>query len=395
MAIIKVLVRLSRKEYFWVTVLTLFVLAMHFSIIYYPDAVVTDEYYYVNDARHTLNGEIQFRAEHPPLGQLFIITGMRVFGDNPLGWRFFSVIMGSAGIFLLYLICQQLALSRRAAFLAGVLLALENLTFIQSSLAMLDVFTVCFMLLAFWLYLRGDYPLAAVAGSFSVLTKLSGVLLFLAIGLHWLIMRRDRWRLFVLSMALAPLLFLTLLPIFNLTLTGLPLDPLKRIHNMLTLSGSLTFDISIHPWASRPWEWLISLKTMDYDLPHHYQGVISPTLWALIIPTVGYMAYLMKKHSPAAMFGVLWFASTYLVWLPLELITNRITYIYYFYPAVGAVCIGLAIGLGKLLELGQTRSKLRLAAVSIFCLYLVLHAVVFVLLTPVFSRWFPAWPRLL
>ena len=387
------LARLSKKEYFWITLLTLLVLAMHFSIILYPNSIVLDEEFYVNDARHIISGDATLRAEHPPLGELLITAGMLVFGDNSLGWRFFTVLMGSASIFLLYLICRRLAMSRRASFLAGFLLALENLTFVQSSVAMLDAANVCFMLLAFWLYLRGDYPLAAVAGAFSVLIKLPGAFAFIAIGLHWLVARRDRTRLFVLSLLLAPLLFFELMPLLDFAITGELVNPLNRVVNMITLSGSIKFATSpFHPSTSRPWEWLISLKAMPYNWDPDYLAVISPTLWALILPTVAYTSYLIKKGSDAALFSVLWFASTYLVLIPLQLITDRVTYVFYFFPTVGAVCMGLGMGLSQLLGLWQNkgRGKLRLTAISIFCLYLLLHVAVFLLLSPVFFRWVPA-----
>jgi len=398
LAMINRVVRLSKKEHFWIIVLTLIVLVMHFSIIFSPNKIILDEEFYVNDARRIISGDAQLRAEHPPLGELLVAAGILIFGDNSLGWRFIAVLMGSANIFLLYLICRQLALSRRASFVASFLLALENLTFVQSSVAMLDVFSVGFMLLAFWLYLKGKYPLASVAGCFSVLAKLSGASVFLVMFLHWLIARRDRQRLFVLSALLAPLLFVELLPLFDFAITGELVNPFKRIYDMIALSGSITFKTAAyHPFVSRPWEWLIFLKTMPYNYDPDYLAVISPTLWALIIPTVVYTCYRIKKGSDAALFSLLWFSSTYLLWIPLDLITDRLTYPFYFFPTVGAVCIGLGMGLSELLELGQNkeRRKLRLTGVSLFFLYLLLHTAVFVLLSPVFARWLPAIRRIL
>jgi predicted membrane-bound dolichyl-phosphate-mannose-protein mannosyltransferase len=257
---------------------------------------------------------------------------------------------------------------------------------------MLDVYNVFFMLLAFWLYLRGNYALASVAGTFSVLCKLTGVFVFVVIGLHWLITRRDRRRLFILSMLLAPLLFFELLPLFDFAMMKEFLNPIKRIHDMLTLSGSIKFGTSpYHPSAARPWEWLIFIRTMPYNYNPDYTAVISPTLWALIIPTVAYLGWQIKQGSQAALFTVTWFASTYVIWIPLELITDRVTYVFYFFPTVGAICIGLGMALSQLYELWQNkvRRKLRLVAISVFYLYLTAHLVFFVYLSPAFARWLP------
>jgi predicted membrane-bound dolichyl-phosphate-mannose-protein mannosyltransferase len=391
MEIIKKLIDLSRKEYFWIIILTLLVLAMHFSILYSPDTIILDEIYYVEDARGILCGDSTLRGEHPPLGGLLVTSGMFIFGDNPLGWRFFAIIMGSANIFLIYLICRQLTMSRRASFIASFLIALENLTFVQSSIAMLDVFSLFFMFFAFWLYLRGNYPMAAVAGCLGVLCKLTGGLAFIVIGLHWLMARRDRKSLSIGSMILALLLFFMLLPLFDFAITRELVNPLGRIYDMITLSGSITFEISSHPSESRPWEWLIFLKTMPYNYDPDYLAVISPTLWVSIIPTIGYMSYKIRRGNFAALFGILWFASTYLLWIPITLISDRVTYVYYFFPAVGSICIGLGIGLSELLGLWEQREegKLRWMAVVLFSIYIFLHGAIFIVLSPVFSRWIP------
>jgi len=114
--------------------------AFHLSIIHQPDDLMVDEVYYVNDARGIVSGEGELRAEHPPLGQLLIACGIALFGDNTFGWRFFSMIFGLAGILFFYLICARLGMNERACLITTFFLAFENLTFVQASIAMLDVF---------------------------------------------------------------------------------------------------------------------------------------------------------------------------------------------------------------------------------------------------------------
>jgi predicted membrane-bound dolichyl-phosphate-mannose-protein mannosyltransferase len=390
MAIIKKLVSLNKKEYFWISVLTLLVLFMHFSIIVYPRELIFDEVYYVNDARGLVTGTAQLRGEHPPLSQLLVAGGIYMFGDNALGWRFTAVIAGSANIFLFYLICRRLKLPWRASFLASFLMAFETLSFVQSSVAMQDVFSVFFMLLAFWMYLRGSYPLAVLAGCLATLTKLSGAFTFPVIGLHWLIMRRDRPWLFITSMVLALPLFGSLLSLTDLAITGKFGNPVTRIDNMLALTRSVTWDYSDHPSKMRPWEWLTRLRGHPYYYDPDYLAFISPTLWALIIPFIGYIAFRTARVNNAALFALLWFVATYLVWIPLVMFTNRVTYLYYFYPVVGAVCIGVSLALSSLYDVWWNKTKklyLRIPSVSLFFLYLALHLVSFIMLSPVFMRW--------
>lgn len=114
---------LGKWEYTWLCLLVVIILALHFSVIKIPDKTVFDEVHYITDARGVISGSETVRGEHPPLGKLFVIAGMLIFGDNPLGWRFFSVILGTISIVLFYLICRNLSMSKRASFLATFLLA--------------------------------------------------------------------------------------------------------------------------------------------------------------------------------------------------------------------------------------------------------------------------------
>ena len=354
-----------------------------------PSQLIFDEQHYVTDARSILQGQGTLRPEHPPLGKLFIVAGISLFGDNPLGWRFFSVIFGTICIVLFYLVCSRLGMPKKASLLATFLLALDNLSFVQASVAMLDVYSLAFMLGAFLLYLNGGYLLSGISVGLSALAKLSGALALPAIFLHWVFTRRAEPKRFLPSLLLAPISFLLFMPLFDFVVSGRLLDPIERVKTMLSLSGSLTFTTVTHEAASRPWDWILRPEIMFYWNDPHYIGAISFTIWALIIPGVLYMVFRAVKGNSASIFGLSWFASTYLFWIPLSYITDRISFVYYFYPTVGAICIGLGLGLSQLLGVWKTRrsGKLRWAAMLGVSGYLLLHVVTFVILSPVFSPW--------
>jgi predicted membrane-bound dolichyl-phosphate-mannose-protein mannosyltransferase len=381
--------RLGKWEYLWLCLLVLAILAMHFSIISQPTQPIFDEEHYVSDAGSILQGQGTLRPEHPPLGKLLIVSGIFLFGDNPFGWRFFSVVFGAICIVLFYLVCRQLAMPKRASFLATFLLALDNLSFVQASVAMLDVFSLAFMLGAFWLYLKGRYLLSGFSVGLSTLAKLSGALALPVILLHWLLTRRTRPRRFVASMLLAPASFLLLMPLFDFVVSGQLLNSISRVKTMLSLSSSLTFANTTYEAVSRPWDWILRPEIMAYWYEPHYIGTISFTIWALIIPSVLYMAFRATKGDSAGLFGISWFIGTYLFWIPASIITDRISFIYYFYPTVGAICIGLGLGLSQLIAIWETKDagKLRWVAMLAVVGYLLLHVGVFVAVSPVFSWW--------
>jgi len=374
-------------KYFWLSVIVAASLAMHFLIVNSPNQPIFDEMFYVPDARNILAGHGEIRYEHPPLGQLLITLSMLIFGDNPLGWRFLSIIFGAIVLVLFYLVVRRLGMSDRITSLAVFLLAFENLNFIQSGVAMFDVFTFTFMLLAFWLYLRGNYLLTTVAVGIGTLTKLTGALAVPVIGLHWLLLRRDHPVRFLLSMVIAPVIFIEFLVLFDYIMLGYLYAPITRIKLMLSQSASCTYSYANPENASRPWQWVLQPRGIYYWYLPHYMGFPNHTVWALNIPSAVYMFYRAIRRHSASLFGILWFASTYIIWLPVSFFMDRITYAFYVYPAVASVIVGVCLGISQLIAWSRERGKTKMAVV-IISLYLVLHLAAFLFLAPFIDQTF-------
>ena len=394
MEIKRSLYRAYRWQYFWLCLLVVVTLAMHFVIIASPSELILDENHYVPEARNIIENQEIVRPEHPPLGKLFVVAGIELFGDNPWGWRLFPVIFGTATIVLFYFLCRRLNMSRDAASIATFLLALENMTFVQASVAMLDVYCLTLMMASFLLYTGRRYLSSGVAVGLSALAKLNGALAAPVMFFHWLFHRPGRSRWFLVTVLLAPIAFIGLMYLFDFAIVrdfSALVDPISRINTMLSLSGSLTFATVDHPSMSRPWEWLINYEVMSYWYIPHYLAAISPSIWALIMPTFGYMVYRAVKGSQAGLFGAAWFTGTYLVWIPISLITDRVSYIYYFYPTIGAICLGLGLGLSQLLDFYRKRQpgKLKRTVLALFIFYLVAHLACFVILSPLFPIYWP------
>jgi 4-amino-4-deoxy-L-arabinose transferase-like glycosyltransferase len=91
---------------------------------------------------------------HPEVGKWLIGAGEQVFGMNPLGWRFPSVLIGSlmVGVFIRFV--RRLTRSNVLAGLAGLLLTFDGLEFVLSRLALLDIYVAFFTLLAVHLMVK-------------------------------------------------------------------------------------------------------------------------------------------------------------------------------------------------------------------------------------------------
>jgi dolichyl-phosphate-mannose-protein mannosyltransferase len=374
-------------EYFWLFVIVISTLIMHFSVISSPNALVLDEQHYVKDANLIIDQNRTERVEHPPLAKLFIVGSIEAIGDNPWGWRVPSTIMGSFGIILFYLICRRLNLSRRASSIAAALYGFENFTFLIASVAMLDVFFVTFMLAFFLLYLNRQYLISGVFIGICALTKLYGAMAAPTLLVHWLFTKTKQTRWFLLTVIAAPVSFVALMPLCDYAITKQWQNPLLRIKEMLSLSGSLTFANTQHDALSRPWEWVLNYKPMAFWYTPHLTGTLSPSIWILIIPAVLFLLYKAFKRDEAGLFGFAWFLSTYLLWIPISILTDRISFIYYIYPSIGALCLGAGLGINQILDwLTLKKRKSNIPVIALITGFFALHALSFIILTPVFFR---------
>jgi len=135
-----------------------------------PAGHVFDERYFADAACRDLSGQDYLDPE-PPLGKLLIAAGIEVgslwlrypqqpspFAGPPCrpqpagygtwGWRLASLAFGVGLVALIYLLAMSLWPSRVFATLAAVLVTFDGLEFVQSRLAMLDIFPVFFAVLA-------------------------------------------------------------------------------------------------------------------------------------------------------------------------------------------------------------------------------------------------------
>jgi dolichyl-phosphate-mannose-protein mannosyltransferase len=129
-----------------------------------PSGRIFDEIYYVCDAQNLVRYAVESATQeggqcipadgpgfvvHPPLGKWAIAVGIRLLGVNEVGWRAMSALAGTLMVLLLVRVTRRMTGSTVLACLAGLLLALDGLHFVQSRIAMLDIFLAFWVLAAF------------------------------------------------------------------------------------------------------------------------------------------------------------------------------------------------------------------------------------------------------
>ena len=132
---------------------------LRFSNLSFPHQYVFDEVYYAKDG--CLDAGFPYRqckldspteqtsTVHPPLGRWIIAGGEAAFGDRSFGWRFSSAVAGTLSVTFLTILAWRLFDSIMWGGIAGLLLACENLNFVQSRMSMLDIFVTAFVVLGF------------------------------------------------------------------------------------------------------------------------------------------------------------------------------------------------------------------------------------------------------
>lgn len=156
------------------------------------EAITLDEGHYVPDARSV----VRFGTEsdrrlpatqpvvHPPVGKWFIAAGIGLLGDRPIGWRLFGAMAGILSLLVIYRLGRRLWRSPWWGVVAALLLGLDGLWFVQSRVAMLEIYAAAFTLVGVWLLVEDR---ARVDRSGARLWRIgAGAAFGLALGSKWI-----------------------------------------------------------------------------------------------------------------------------------------------------------------------------------------------------------------
>ena len=354
-------------------------------------SLIFDETYYVNAARVILGWHVQAGApyagspigldpntEHPPLGKLLMALSMVVFGDNGLGWRLPSVIAGMVALVAVYQIVRSAGESARLALLAVGFLAFENLTLVHGRIGTLDMLVLAPILVGAWLALRGRWAAAGAATGIGMLMKLTALygllalLIMLALALWATWRRQRRLRLSDLRPTVVALIAFSIVTIGGLWLLDVRFssyaNPIEHLRHMIEYGADLARGV-VGPGScpgndSYPWQWLfnecqmsylrvdVTVKAGDTILSIHpsidFRGAMNPILIGslpIAFLFTGWLAW--KRRSRLAAWSIVWAAASYVPYVALALLSQRVTYLYYFLPVVPALAVATALTLRR------------------------------------------------
>ena len=390
---------------------------------------------------------------HPPLGKWLIAIGEAIFGYSPnggaqaaFGWRIAACVFGALSILVLCRMGRRLFRSTLLGCVAGGLLALDGLHFVQSRVAMLDIFLMFFVVAAAaclvtdrdWSRRRlatrltadqsfpgpriGVRPWRIAAGVMlgaALGTKWSAVYYvgaFALVALAWDVgMRRAagiprpfraalwrEWLPLLVGFAAVPLV------VYVLTWTGWfvtdggwrrtcggqwtdgcgPVAGFLRYHKEIW-DFHVNLDSS-HPYASKPYGWLLLARPVLYvyetpqkDFSQAVLAVGTPAIWwASILALLGCFWGWITSRDWRAAFVLVAFAAGYLPWF---WPADRTEFFFYALPALPFLCLALAYCCGLALGGPDATETRRLGGGIAVGSYLLLVVVNFFYLYPVLA----------
>jgi dolichyl-phosphate-mannose-protein mannosyltransferase len=348
-----------------------------------PDKFYFDEVHYVPAARQMLEPEVSqplLNPMHPPLAKHLIALSIRSLGDGPLGWRYPAVLFGSLSIVAIYLCGLALFAARGPAIAAALLAFLNQMVFVQSRIAMLDIFALAFSLFAIAAFIHGfrkshpqfSFALAGTGFGLAAACKWSGLFpLATSIVIVTVIRLMQSWRArfadgnaldwyqpdlwpgfrsyhFATCFVLIPVLvyFATFVPLYGLSLPNL-LEAQRRI-----FSDNTTTAIAGHTYMSAWPSWPFLLRPVWYLFEKVGDDRIAAivflgnplVLWpALPALAVCLRDWAVSRRADAFLILSFYFGP-YLAW---TLLPRTLGFLYYYLPSATLASLALVYALTR------------------------------------------------
>ena len=396
----------------------------------YRNGMYFDEIYHARTAYEFIHTMSVYEWTHPPLGKIFIMLGVLLFGMKPFGWRVVPALFGAAMLPVFFTLAKRLFRRRDFAFLAAALLALDTMHYTQTRIATVDVFIVFFILLMYLFmtdYLQQDYmkapmknlllPLGACGVSFGlgVASKWTGLyagaglaVLFFARMIHvGLTCRKDRaarkefWRrtwitvgfccVFFLAIP-ALIYYLSYIPFFryeatklnavdNLTLILQQQESMFRYHSDLTATHTCQSAWYEWPFTSRG-VWFY-FRSLDGDRVSSITSIGSPAVWwvsavgAILLAVETAFRRTKRENIDWKRSGYILLVAIAANYLPWTLVP-RCTFEYHYFTTIPFVILAAILFLQHLEEAGEVSGGVK-------WIWLGAAAVYFALLLPAAS----------
>ncbi len=144
-----------------------------------------DEVYFPRTAYEHLHDLDIYEWTHPPLGKLIMAIPIIFLGITPFSYRLMGNIAGILMIPVMYVFAKMLFKRSRYGILAGSLMALDGMHFVQTRIGTVDSFLVLFILLSYMFMYKYIINTNARLRKRLFCLLLSGIFIGMSIAVKW------------------------------------------------------------------------------------------------------------------------------------------------------------------------------------------------------------------
>jgi dolichyl-phosphate-mannose--protein O-mannosyl transferase len=390
---------------------------------------------------------------HPPLGKWLIGIGEHIYGYDPnggarsaFGWRIVACVFGALSILVLCRLGRRLFRSTLLGCFAGGLMTLDGLHFVQSRMAMLDIFLMFFLLAAAaCLVADRDWGRRKLAERLTddrswpgprigwrPWRVLAGLMLGCGLGVKWsaiyyvaafalvafawdcgarrragvpkpirATLRREVLPIALLVVLLPAVTYLATWTGWFVTTGGWRrscgtqfTDHCGAISGFIKYHQEMYhFHVNLadkHPYESKPWGWLLLARPVLYvyntpvkDTSQAVLGIGTPAIWwASILALLGCVWGWISRRDWRAAFILVGFAGGYLPWF---WPADRTEFFFYALPSLPFMCLALTYCAGLALGPRGGSADRRQVAATFVGAYALLVVVNFFYLYPILA----------
>ena len=379
--------------------LTFFIaLILFFYHIASIDKIYFDETHYIPAAKGWAKMAPTTNTEHPPLGKYLMAASIAFLGDTPVGWRAASAFFGSIAIVLCYLIAviifEDLALSMTIG-----LFSLFNFWFyIQSRIAMLDIFMVTFFMAGIYYFLKykfqshKDYHfyLSSLFWGLAVAIKWSSIFIYFPFLVIVLItdlksisqnLRLKKiGKFFLFGLFSIAVYFTTFLPYLFVT----SFEKRTFFQILFILPGQmLRMQESVggtHPYNSLWYTWPLVIRPIWYEFIQSadkafFRGVVLlANPWQMALGILAVLTLLIRwfKTQALSKITLILFLCSWLAW---AIVPRKISFFYYFFPSAIFYSFLIPMTLREMFEPKTTKKVMIIFTVISFGFFLYFYPV--------------------
>lgn len=319
-----------------------------------------DEIYHAFTAKLVLHGDPKawewwnphpegyaYEWTHPPISKLGMVVGMKIFGENPFGWRIPQAVMGTLSILLVYFLALEIFKDRKIALLSSAIFSLDGLLLVLSRMGMNDTYVLFFSLLSILLFIKNQNISSFISFGLAIASKWSAIYTLPILFVSHFVFKKKMSVSYVLFLVIPIAVYIGSYSV--MFLTGHTWDQFIEVQKQMWWYH--TSLVAEHPYTSPAWSWPLLLRPI-----YLYDGQIVNNLVARIYafgnPVVFWFGLFSIIFSAIISFvekykklGFIVFS--YLILFLPWIASPRIMFLYHYLPSIPFMCIAIAFVLRR------------------------------------------------